>query len=81
MEAQGHEALAGIWPHGFPEMALARIHPKSPFGVGSRDRLRGLNQIARRRGFLLESLSILRVAPVNDDATKPEMTRGHTVYN
>ena len=60
--------------------ALAHIHPEPRFGVGFRDRLRGLNQIALRRGFLLESLSILRVAVVNGDATRPELARGYTVY-
>ena len=45
--------------------SVARIHQDSPFSVGVRDRLRGLNQIAWRPGLLLRSLAILRVAVVN----------------
>ncbi len=59
--------------HGFPEMTRHRWRvstQKSPFGLGFRDLLRGLNQIAWRPGLLLQSLSILRVAVVNADGTK-----------
>ena len=81
LEAKANEALAGIQRHWFPEMTRQRWRVSTQISrlawgfviAFARD------HIAWRPEFLLECLSILRVAVVNDDATGRWLTRGFAV--
>ncbi len=79
--------VLGIEIGAVPSVVRARTPERLPV-VLSREEIAAIlkqltgtiHQIAGRPGFLVESLSILRVAAGNGDGTRPELRRRQPVY-